>query len=333
MDYDALFRQQLDALRQEGNYRVFAELERHERRLPARPALRRRARRPRSPSGARTTISAWASTRRCSRRCTRRSTAAAPAPAAPATSPAPPTTTCCSSASSPTCTARRRRCSSPPATSRTGRRSRRSAPGCPAASSCRTRSNHARMIEGIRHARCEKRIWRHNDPRDLDRQLGDDRPGPAEDRRLRERLLDGRRHRADRRDPRRGRGARRDDLPRRGARGRPLRPARRRRRRGARADAPGDADRGHARQGVRRRRRLHRRLGGARRLHPQLRLRLHLHHRAAAGDRRRGAGQHRAPEGERRRAPAPARDGQEAPRAPRRASASRTCRTRATSCR
>ena len=39
--------------------------------------------------------------------------------------------------------------------------------------------NHASMIEGIRHARCEKRIWRHNDPKDLDRQLGEiapDRP-------------------------------------------------------------------------------------------------------------------------------------------------------------
>jgi 5-aminolevulinate synthase len=33
--------------------------------------------------------------------------------------------------------------------------------------------NHASMIEGIRHARCEKRIWRHNDPADLDRQLRD----------------------------------------------------------------------------------------------------------------------------------------------------------------
>ena len=31
--------------------------------------------------------------------------------------------------------------------------------------------NHASMIEGIRHARCEKAVWRHNDPADLDRKL------------------------------------------------------------------------------------------------------------------------------------------------------------------
>jgi 5-aminolevulinate synthase len=39
--------------------------------------------------------------------------------------------------------------------------------------------NHASMIEGIRHARCDKAIWRHNDPQDLDRKLaaiGPDRP-------------------------------------------------------------------------------------------------------------------------------------------------------------
>jgi 5-aminolevulinate synthase len=33
--------------------------------------------------------------------------------------------------------------------------------------------NHASMIEGVRHARCEKRIWKHNDVKDLDRQLSE----------------------------------------------------------------------------------------------------------------------------------------------------------------
>lgn len=39
--------------------------------------------------------------------------------------------------------------------------------------------NHASIIEGIRHSRAEKRIFRHNDPSDLDRvlsQIADDRP-------------------------------------------------------------------------------------------------------------------------------------------------------------
>ena len=77
------------------------------------------------------------------------------------------------------------------------------------------------------------------------------------------RLFDGRRHRADRRALRRRRRARRHDLSRRGPRRRPLRPARRRHRRARGPDAPADGDRGHARQGVRRDGRLHRRLGRA----------------------------------------------------------------------
>ena len=39
--------------------------------------------------------------------------------------------------------------------------------------------NHASMIEGIRHSKAERRIWKHNDVEDLDRQLaevGPDRP-------------------------------------------------------------------------------------------------------------------------------------------------------------
>lgn len=37
-------------------------------------------------------------------------------------------------------------------------------------------SNHASMIEGIRHSKCQKRIWKHNSPEDLYRLLSEDDP-------------------------------------------------------------------------------------------------------------------------------------------------------------
>ena len=49
-------------------------------------------------------------------------------------------------------------------------------PGCVVLSDA---GNHASMIEGIRHSRAEKRIFRHNDPEDLDRCLAGIDPGRA----------------------------------------------------------------------------------------------------------------------------------------------------------
>ena len=46
-------------------------------------------------------------------------------------------------------------------------------PGCVVLSD---EMNHASMIEGVRHSRAEKRIWKHNDPADLARQLAELHP-------------------------------------------------------------------------------------------------------------------------------------------------------------
>ena len=129
-------------------------------------------------------------------------TAWAPAPAARATSPAPTIRWSSSRPSSPTCTARRRRWSSPPASSPTRRRSRPSPGCCPDCLILSDQLNHASMIEGVRRSGREKQIFRHNDLDASRRAAAAAGREPAEAHRLRVRLFDGRRRRADRRDRR-----------------------------------------------------------------------------------------------------------------------------------
>ncbi len=159
-------------------------------------------------------------------------------------------------------------------------------------------NNHASMIAGIRNSRAEKHVFRHNDPADLARLCERVARRAAEARLFRIALFDGWRHRADRRLVRCRRPLWCPDLSRRGACRRALRRHRRRHRRIPGRHAPPDRHPGHPGKGVRRRRRLCRRLGGARRFCPQPRAGLHLHDLAAAGPRRRGAGQHPPPEEE-----------------------------------
>ena len=152
--------------------------------------------------------------------------------------------------------------------------------------------NHNSMIEGVRQSRCEKQIFRHNDMAHLEELLRGGRAGAAQAHRVRERSI---RWTATWR-----RSTRICDLAERygamtyadevhavgmyGPRGGGIRPS-------ARRDGPRRRDRRHARQGVRLPRRLHRGERRADRRGAQLCARLHLHHRAAAGDlRRRGRG-------------------------------------------
>ena len=125
--------------------------------------------------------------------------------------------------------------------------------------------NHASMIAGIRHSALREADFSPQ-RRGASRGAAARRPRPqiAEADRVRIGLLDGRRLRADRGDLRSRRALRRHDLSRRGARGRPVR----RRAAAASPSAHGqmarlDRDPGHAGQGVRLHGRLHRGRGGA----------------------------------------------------------------------
>ena len=88
--------------------------------------------------------------------------------------------------------------------------------------------NHNSMIEGVRRSGCEKKVWRHNDVAHLEELLAAEPMRPLQAHRVREPLLDGRRHRADRRDRSARRALQCADLYRRGSCGRPLWAARRR---------------------------------------------------------------------------------------------------------
>ena len=164
---------QLDALKEEGNYRIFAELEREAGAFPKAISHDADDARTRSRSGARTIISAWASIPTVIEAMSEAArAAAAPAQGARATSRGTNHQhRAARGANSPICTARKRRCCSPrgyvsnwAALSTLGSR-------LPDAVILSDELNHASMIEGIRHSRAQKVIWRHNDPEDLDRKL------------------------------------------------------------------------------------------------------------------------------------------------------------------
>ena len=258
MDYGAHFAGALARLKDEGRYRVFADIRRGAGPFPPPSTSPATAPAP-SPCGAPTTTWAWASIRPCSPPCTRRSTRPAPARAARATSPAPRTIT---SSWSRACRPARQ---GSRAAVHLGLRRQRHHAGDAAEAAARLRH-----LLGREEPRLHDR--RHPQRRRREAASGATTTWPtskpsctrcdarhAQDHRLRVRLFDGRPDGADRRDLRPGAEVRRAHLPRRGARGRPLRAARRRPRRARRRHAPRRHHQRHAGQGLRHHGRLHRR--------------------------------------------------------------------------
>ena len=125
MDYKAAFEKAVDQVKDEGRYRVFADLKRYRGRFPRACWTRE--------DGSQREVVVWCSNDYLGQgqnpvvhrgHAQGASTRPARARAARATSPAPPTITSSSRPSWPTCTARKPRCCSPPAMSPTRRRSR-----------------------------------------------------------------------------------------------------------------------------------------------------------------------------------------------------------------
>ena len=291
LNYDAIFQSAIDRLHDEGRYRVFIDILRTKGSYPNARCFPATMAPSRSPSGARTTICAWASIPRWSRRWRWRCTKSAPDRAAPATSAAIPISTSSSRPSLPSLHGKegallftRGYVSNEAALSTLGKL----LPGCIIFSD---ELNHASMIAGIRSSGCEKRVFRHNDLDHLEQLLME---VPAETPKLiafeSVYSMDGDIapiaaicDLADKYEAL----TYLDEVHAVGMYG----ATRRRHFRARRGRRPGDDHRRHAGQGVRRDGRLYRRRQQHHRLHPQLCAGVHLHHLAVAGAGRRSAGQ------------------------------------------